>query len=97
MHRASTRLLLEERLVQEILVVAVDRLARHCFRISLSADPYRVIDSSTVESTTYTDGVAGNPVVRQVAPDGMSYIQTVTGTDAQGVAVNNVTVWDRVR
>ncbi len=30
-HRASTRLLLEERLVQEILVVAVDRLVRHCF------------------------------------------------------------------
>ena len=58
---------------------------------------YRVIDSSTVESTTYTDGIAGIPVVRQIAPDGMLLIQTVRGTNAQGVAINNVTVWDRVR
>lgn len=58
---------------------------------------YRVIDERTVESITYTDGVAGLPVVRQIAPDGMSFVQTVRGTNAQGVEVLSVTLWERVR
>ena len=58
---------------------------------------YRRIDASTVEFTSFTDGVAGIPQVRSVAPDGRSYTDTARGTNAQGVAVSNVTVWDRVR
>ena len=58
---------------------------------------YRRIDANTVEFTSFTDGVAGIPQVRSVAPDGRSYTDTARGTNAQGVAVSNVTVWDRVR
>lgn len=58
---------------------------------------YRVIDDRTVEFITYTDGVAGLPGVRQMAPDGMSFIQTVKGVNAQGVEINNVTFWERVQ
>jgi hypothetical protein len=36
---------------------------------------YRRIDANTVEFTGYTDGVAGNPVIRQMQPDGNTYIQ----------------------
>jgi len=58
---------------------------------------FRVIDARTTESTTYTDGVAGIPVVRAVQADGRTMIETTRGTDAQGVAINNVLVWDRVQ
>lgn len=36
---------------------------------------YRQIDATTVEFTVYTDGVAGTPVIRQLLPDGNSYVQ----------------------
>jgi hypothetical protein len=36
---------------------------------------YRRIDANTVEFTGYTDGVANNPVVRQMSADGNSYVQ----------------------
>ena len=36
---------------------------------------YRQIDANTVEFTGYTDGVAGNPVIRQLQPGGNAYIQ----------------------
>jgi len=58
---------------------------------------YRVIDQRTVESITYTDGVAGIPVVRTLSADGSTIIQTTRGTNAQGVAVNDVLVYDRIR
>jgi hypothetical protein len=58
---------------------------------------YRVIDPRTVESITYTDGVAGTPLVRALSADGNTFIETNRGTNAQGVAINNVLVWDRVR
>jgi len=57
---------------------------------------YRVIDPRTTESITYTDGVAGVPVVRAVSANGREIIETTRGTNPQGVAVNNVLVWDRV-
>jgi hypothetical protein len=58
---------------------------------------YRRVDATTVEFTGYTDGVAGLPVVRALLPDGNTYTQTTRGTNAQGVAVNNVIVFERVR
>lgn len=58
---------------------------------------YRRIDDRSVEFVTYTDGVAGLPSVRVVSPDGQSFVETTRGTNQQGVAVNNVIVWDRVR
>jgi hypothetical protein len=58
---------------------------------------YRAIDARTVESITYTDGVAGLPVVRTVSADGMTIIQTSRGTNAQGVTINDVLVYDRIR
>lgn len=58
---------------------------------------YRAIDARTVESTTYTDGVAGIPLVRTVSPDGMTFIETNRGTNPQGQEIHNVLVWDRVR
>jgi len=58
---------------------------------------YRVIDPRTTESITYVDGVAGIPLVRSVAPDGSLFVETTQGTNAQGVAVHNVLVWDRLR
>jgi hypothetical protein len=58
---------------------------------------YRRIDARTVEFITYTDGVASLPSVRAVSADGMTFTETTRGTNAQGVAVNNVIVWDRVR
>ena len=39
---------------------------------------YRRIDASTVEFTGYTDGVAAVPVIRQLSPDGNSYVQRAT-------------------
>lgn len=36
---------------------------------------YRQIDANTVEFTGYTDGVAGNPVLRQLQPGGNAYVQ----------------------
>ncbi len=58
---------------------------------------YRVIDARTTESTTYTDGVAGVPIVRSVAPNGSVFIERFNGTNAQGVAFSNALVWERVR
>jgi hypothetical protein len=58
---------------------------------------YRRIDPRTVEFVTYTDGVASLPSVRAVSADGTTFTETTRGTNAQGVAVNNVIVWDRVR
>ena len=58
---------------------------------------YRVVDPRTTESITYTDGVAGNPLVRAVSSDGMSFVETNRGTNAQGQAIQNVLVWDRIR
>ena len=58
---------------------------------------YRRIDARTTESITYTDGVAGIPIVRSISDDGLTMIETTRGTNAQGVAINNVLVWDRVR
>lgn len=58
---------------------------------------YRVIDDRTVEFFTYNNGVAGLPGVRVLAPDGMSFTQTIQGVNAQGVEVSSVTVWERVR
>ncbi len=58
---------------------------------------YRRIDANTVEFTNYTDGVAALPVVRALAPDGNTYTMTTRGTNPQGVAVNSVQVYERVR
>ena len=58
---------------------------------------YRRIDARATEFTTFNDGVAGIPTVRTVSPNGQTYINVVEGTNAQGVAINNVTVFDRVR
>ena len=52
---------------------------------------YRRIDANTVEFTGYTDGVAGNPVIRQMLADGDTYVQRPA--DGQG----NVLVLERVR
>jgi hypothetical protein len=58
---------------------------------------YRRIDSRATEFTTFNNGVAAIPAVRTVSPDGQTYVNVVRGTNAQGVAINNVTVFDRVR
>ncbi len=58
---------------------------------------YRRIDARATEFTTYNDGVAGIATVRTVSPDGQTYLNVVRGTNAQGVAINNVTIFDRVR
>ncbi len=58
---------------------------------------YRRISSRATEFTSFNNGVAGIPQVRTVSPDGQTYVQRGPGTNAQGVAVNNVTVFDRVR
>jgi hypothetical protein len=58
---------------------------------------YRRIDSHTTEFTTFNNGVAGIPQVRTVSPDGQTYTMVTRGTNAQGVAVSNVLVFDRVR
>ena len=58
---------------------------------------YRRINARTMEFTTFNNGVAGNPQVRTVSPNGQTYVNVVRGTNAQGVAVNVVTVFDRVR
>ncbi|MSR21670.1 MAG: hypothetical protein EXR91_11990 [Gemmatimonadetes bacterium] len=57
---------------------------------------YRVIDPRTTESTNYTGNTAAIPIVRAVSSDGRTFIETTRGTDAQGVAVNNVILWERV-
>jgi hypothetical protein len=58
---------------------------------------YRVIDRNTTEFITYTDGVPSLPSTRVVQPNGVTFIETTRGTNAQGVAVHNVLVFDRVR
>jgi len=58
---------------------------------------YRRIDERTTEFTTFNDGVGGIPSVRSVSPDGQTYVNRIQGTNAQGVAINNVQLFDRVR
>ena len=58
---------------------------------------YRRIDARTTEYITYNNGNPGIPAVRTVSPDGQTYIDVVRGVNANGVAVNNVQVYDRVR
>ncbi len=58
---------------------------------------YRRVDSRATEFTTFNNGVAANPQVRTVSPDGQTYVNVNRGTNAQGVAVNVVLVYDRVR
>ncbi len=58
---------------------------------------YRRIDSRATEFTTFNNGVAGNPQVRTVSPNGQTYLNVNRGTNAQGVAFNVVLVYDRVR
>jgi len=57
---------------------------------------YRVIDENTVEFTPYTDGVPGNPSIRQILADGNTFISVTEGTNAAGVEFRNVLVFDRV-
>jgi hypothetical protein len=57
---------------------------------------YRRVDDRTTEFVTFTDGVASLPGVRAVSADGRSFTETTRGTDAQGVSISNVIVWDRV-
>ncbi len=42
---------------------------------------YRQIDATTVEFTTYADGVAGNPFIRELLPDGDTYVQRPANGD----------------
>jgi hypothetical protein len=58
---------------------------------------YRRIDASSVEFTTYNNGVAGIPQVRTLSPDGQTYVDRVSGTNNQGVAFSRALVFDRVR
>ncbi len=57
---------------------------------------YRRISPRSTEFTSFNNGVAGSPVVRTVSPNGQTYINVARGTNAQGVAFNNVTIFDRV-
>ena len=43
---------------------------------------YRRIDARTMEFTTFNNGVAGNPQVRTVSPNGQTYVNVVRGTAA---------------
>ncbi len=58
---------------------------------------YRRISPRATEFTSFNNGVAGIPSVRTVSPNGQTYVNVTRGTNAQGVAVNNVLVYDRVR
>jgi hypothetical protein len=58
---------------------------------------YRRLEGNSVEFITYTDGVAGLPSVRVMQPGGNTFFETTRGTNAGGVAINNVLVFDRVR
>jgi hypothetical protein len=58
---------------------------------------YRRISPRSTEFTSFNNGVAGSPVTRTVSPNGQTYINVARGTNAQGVAFNNVTIFDRVR
>lgn len=58
---------------------------------------YVRVDENSVEFTPYTDGVAGLPSVRTVQPGGNTFFEVTRGTNAAGVAINNVLVFDRVR
>ena len=58
---------------------------------------YRRISPRATEFTSFNNGVAGIPSVRTVSQNGQTYVNVTRGTTPQGVAVNNVTVFDRVR
>lgn len=51
---------------------------------------YRRIDAGTVEFQTYTDGVSSGPVVRQLLPDGDTYVQRPASGEG------NVLVFERL-
>lgn len=51
---------------------------------------YRRIDATTVEFTTYTDGVTTGPVIRELLPDGDTYVQRPANREG------NVLVFERV-
>ena len=66
-------------------------------RSSTQTRSYRRIDARTTQYTTFNNGDATIPAVRTVSADGQTYVDVVRGTNNQGVAVNNVQVYDRVR
>ena len=51
---------------------------------------YRRIDANTVEFTGYTDGVAGTPIVRQMQPDGNTYVQRPTSGNGAVLVLERV-------
>jgi hypothetical protein len=57
---------------------------------------YRVLDENRIEYTTYTNGVAGNPVIREISPDGTAHITISQGTNADGEDYSVVLFFDRV-
>jgi len=66
-------------------------------QVSTLTRSYRRIDGRTTEYTTFNNGEAAIPAVRTVSADGQTYVDVVRGTNNQGVEVNNVQVYDRVR
>jgi hypothetical protein len=58
----------------------------------------RRIDARTIEYTDFANGVVvvGTPAVITVSPDGATFIQTIRGTNAQGVAFTTILLFDRV-
>ena len=58
----------------------------------------KLVDAYTVIVTQRNDaGVVGIPTTRTVSKDGKTMTSTTKGTNAQGQAVNNVVIFDRVQ
>jgi hypothetical protein len=55
----------------------------------------RKIDDYAIEITNKKGGKVTATIKAVYAKDGKSRVETVTGTNAQGQKINNVTVWDK--
>ena len=55
----------------------------------------RKVDDYTLEITNKKSGKDTTTIKAVYAKDGKSRVETVTGTNAQGQKINNVTVWDK--
>jgi hypothetical protein len=57
--------------------------------------PVKKVDDYNLEITSKKAGKVTTTIKAVYAKDGKTRVETVTGTNAQGQAVNNVTAWDK--
>ena len=62
---------------------------------SLAMMAFKKIDAHNNEHTTTVDGKVVNTGTEKISADGKTYVEERKGTNARGIAFDNITVWER--